>query len=69
MHCHLLAGLDDGPRTEEDAVEMCRIAYADGTRIIAAGAHQNEKYPAVTPERIRVAAGRLAVLLAPLPSR
>ena len=29
MHCHLLAGLDDGPRTQEDALEMCRIAYAD----------------------------------------
>lgn len=60
MHCHLLAGLDDGPRTDEDALEMCRIAYEDGTRIIAAGAHQNEQYPANTPERIRQAAQGLA---------
>ncbi len=60
MHCHLLAGLDDGPRTDEDALAMCRIAYADGIRIAAAGAHQNDRWPAVTPERIRQAAGRLA---------
>ena len=63
MHCHLLAGLDDGPGTDEDALEMCRIAYADGTRIIAAGAHQNEKYPAVTPGRIRQAVQRLSEML------
>src|SRR5262249_5721229 len=59
IHCHLLAGLDDGPRTEEDALAMCRIAYEDGTRLAAAMAHQNEHWPAVTPERIRVAAGHL----------
>ena len=59
MHCHLLAGLDDGPRTQEDALEMCRIAYEDGTRVIAAGAHQNEAWPANTPERICQAAQRL----------
>jgi protein-tyrosine phosphatase len=50
IHCHLLAGLDDGPRTPEDALEMCRIAYADGIRIIAAGAHQNDHYPENTPD-------------------
>lgn len=54
-HCHLLAGLDDGPRTPEDALEMCRIAYEEGTRAIAATAHQNEKWNKVTPERIREA--------------
>ncbi len=60
IHCHLLAGLDDGPRTDEDALAMCRMAYADGTRIIAAGAHQNDDYGENTPERIRLAAQRLA---------
>jgi protein-tyrosine phosphatase len=63
MHCHLLAGLDDGPRTDADALEMCRIAYADGTRIIAAGAHQNDHYPDNTPERLRAAADQLAARL------
>ena len=59
MHCHLLPGLDDGPATDADAVGMCRIAYDEGTRMIAATAHQNERYPS-TPERIRHAWSQLA---------
>jgi protein-tyrosine phosphatase len=60
MHCHLLAGMDDGPRTDQDAVAMCRIAFEDGTRFAAAGAHQNDQWKAVTPDGIRAAAKRLA---------
>jgi protein-tyrosine phosphatase len=63
MHCHLLAGLDDGPGTDEEALAMCRLAYADGIRTAAATAHQNEEWAEVTPERIRSAAGRLAAML------
>jgi protein-tyrosine phosphatase len=59
MHCHLLAGLDDGPATDEDALAMCRLAYDEGTRMAAATAHQNEDYPEVTPQRIRSAWERL----------
>ncbi len=55
MHCHLLGGLDDGPRTEDEAVAMCRMAYESGTRLVAATAHQNEDWPDVTPARIREA--------------
>jgi protein-tyrosine phosphatase len=53
LHCHLLAGLDDGPGTDDDALEMCRIAYAEGVRTVAALAHQNERWSSVTPEAIR----------------
>jgi protein-tyrosine phosphatase len=60
MHCHLLAGLDDGPATEEDALAMCRIAYDDGIRMTTATAHQNERWEAVTPTRIREASSQLA---------
>jgi protein-tyrosine phosphatase len=60
MHCHLLSGLDDGPRTSEEAVAMCRIAYDEGVRIAAATAHQNEHWPDITPERIRLASRALA---------
>jgi protein-tyrosine phosphatase len=60
MHCHLLAGLDDGPRTDEDALAMCRLAYAEGTRMAAATAHQNDDWPAVSPDRIRQAVQHLA---------
>jgi len=30
IHCHLLAGLDDGPRTDEEALAMCQLAYPGG---------------------------------------
>src|SRR5688572_26140722 len=58
-HCHLLAGLDDGPRTPEDALAMCRRAYDQGVRHSVALAHQNEDYPANTPQRLREAFGKL----------
>lgn len=59
LHIHLLAGLDDGPKTDADAVAMCRIAFQEGVRLVAATAHQNETHPAVTPERIRTATLKL----------
>jgi protein-tyrosine phosphatase len=51
-HCHLLAGLDDGPVDVEQAVEMCRIAQQDGVRAVAAVAHQNDFWPEATSARI-----------------
>jgi protein-tyrosine phosphatase len=63
MHCHLLAGLDDGPSTLRAALEMCAIAHREGVRLIAAGAHQNEHWANNTPEVIRAAVGRLAQAL------
>ena len=53
MHCHLVAGADDGPPTLDDAVEMCRISREEGVGTIHGLAHQNEYYPDVTPEVIR----------------
>jgi protein-tyrosine phosphatase len=63
IHVHLLAGLDDGPRTREDALAMCRIAAEEGVQMAAATAHQNEHWPAVTPDRIRTAARDLSARL------
>jgi protein-tyrosine phosphatase len=60
LHCHLLAGMDDGPRTPEDALAMCRIAYTEGIRMACATAHQNETWSEVTPDGIRSAAQQLA---------
>lgn len=35
MHCHLLHGMDDGPSTLQESLELCRLAVADGiTRAI-----------------------------------
>ena len=63
IHCHLLAGLDDGPRTVEEAVEMCEIAWEQGTRVMAATAHINGQFPDVTADRIRAKAKQLAAVL------
>src|SRR5210317_643833 len=30
LHCHLLHGIDDGPGTLAESLELCRIALADG---------------------------------------
>lgn len=63
IHIHLLAGLDDGPKTMEDSLEMCRIACAEGTGSVAALAHQGEGWPDNSPERIRAAAAALQTAL------
>ena len=39
IHNHLLYGLDDGPQTLEESVEMCRISFDDGVRTIVATPH------------------------------
>ena len=40
LHCHILPGVDDGPRTREEAIAMCRLAQADGCRAMVATPHQ-----------------------------
>ena len=37
----------------EEALAMCRMAWEEGTRVVAATAHLGEQWPKVTPERIR----------------
>jgi protein-tyrosine phosphatase len=39
---------------------MCRLAYEDGTRMVCAVAHQNNRWKAVTPDVIRQATLQLA---------
>jgi protein-tyrosine phosphatase len=63
IHCHLLAGLDDGPDTMETALEMCALAYREGVRLMCAGAHQNDRWAKVTPSIIRSATLDLAKAL------
>lgn len=56
MHCHLLAGLDDGPNTQAEAIAMCQMLAEQGVGSVLSLAHQNEYYPDVTASRIRQAA-------------
>ncbi len=46
LHCHILPGLDDGPESIEESMEMCRIAVDDGIETIVATPHMlNGMFP------------------------
>jgi protein-tyrosine phosphatase len=45
LHCHVLPGIDDGPRTIEDSVALARAAANAGTRTIVATPHVSWQYP------------------------
>lgn len=44
IHCHILAEVDDGPKTWDVSGEMCRMAAADGIEHIVATPHANHRY-------------------------
>ena len=44
IHCHLLPEVDDGPKSWDAAVEMCRMAAADGITHSVATPHANDRY-------------------------
>lgn len=39
IHTHILPGLDDGPEGWEEAIEMCRLAEADGIECLVVTPH------------------------------
>ncbi len=58
LHCHLLPGLDDGPRTMPEALALARRAAAGGTSTIVATPHINRHWR-VDPLEL---AGRVATM-------
>jgi protein-tyrosine phosphatase len=44
IHCHILAEVDDGPKSWDVAEKMCRMAVADGIEHIVATPHANERF-------------------------
>lgn len=53
VHCHILHGVDDGPKDIETSIEMLRMAAGMGTEVIAATAHVNHPInfkPVRTPQ-------------------
>ncbi len=44
IHCHLLPQIDDGPKSWEIAIEMCRMAAEDGIEHSVATPHANDRY-------------------------
>ena len=45
VHAHVLPGIDDGPRTMEDALALARVAVAAGTTQIVATPHVSWEHP------------------------
>jgi protein-tyrosine phosphatase len=52
LHAHVLAGVDDGPATLEESVELARRAVADGVATLAATPHLRDDHPGVVPEEL-----------------
>lgn len=44
IHCHILPEVDDGPKSWDVSVEMCRMAAADGITHTVATPHANNRY-------------------------
>lgn len=44
IHCHILAEVDDGPKSWDVSEEMCRMAAADGTEHMVAAPHANRRF-------------------------
>lgn len=40
LHCHCLPGVDDGPETDAEALDLCRALVADGIKTVVATPHQ-----------------------------
>lgn len=45
LHCHVLPGIDDGPRSIEDSLLLARAAVSAGIRTIVATPHVSHEYP------------------------
>lgn len=52
LHAHVLPGVDDGPRTLEEAVSILHSMEEDGVTIVAATPHVRDDFP-TTVERMR----------------
>jgi protein-tyrosine phosphatase len=53
MHCHILPGLDDGPGSMEESMQMLSIAEAEGITHIVATPHYRPGRPHAGPQAIR----------------
>lgn len=63
LHCHVLPGVDDGPATVREALELARGAAADGIRTIVATPHVDHLHRRVDSEYVRAAAPELQARL------
>jgi protein-tyrosine phosphatase len=50
IHCHILPAVDDGSKSWDMSLEMCRMALDDGIEHIVATPHASERYPYNRPD-------------------
>ena len=62
-HCHLLPNIDDGPRSEAETYEMCRLAQDDGITTIVATPHSFDGQFLTKPETVQTLTGKLSLHL------
>jgi tyrosine-protein phosphatase YwqE len=63
LHFHLLPGVDDGPVSVEDSLELAAAAVRDGTRTVVATPHVHPEHitdPLEIPTRVRALGVHLA---------
>src|SRR4051794_8474288 len=53
LHFHLLPGVDDGPKDMDTAIELARLAVADGTRTVVCTPHAHLVDIATIPARVQ----------------
>lgn len=59
LHCHILPGLDDGPRNLDESVAMIAAASSAGTTDLVATPHANSRY-SFSEDAVRDGLGALA---------
>jgi protein-tyrosine phosphatase len=59
IHCHLLPGIDDGPKTWEQSIDLCRAMAANGIRRAVATPHLIDGVYNNTLSRVRPLATEL----------
>jgi protein-tyrosine phosphatase len=64
LHSHVLPGVDDGARTQDDAVALARAAAEDGVAVLAATPHVRRDYPTSAETMERLVEELRAVLVA-----
>jgi protein-tyrosine phosphatase len=64
IHHHILPGLDDGPATMDEAVDMGRRAVEAGIRTVVATPHMLDGVFGVRVEQVRESLGKLVAALA-----
>ncbi|MEA2295930.1 MAG: protein-tyrosine phosphatase [Solirubrobacteraceae bacterium] len=69
LHFHLLPGVDDGPRSMDETLDLARMAVADGTGCVVATPHVHLVDVATIPERVREVQHELDRNLIPLEVR